>query len=295
MSMLITGGQGQLAKSLVTLCQKNNIKFWSPSKFELDITNSKELHKYISIVKPETVVNAAAWTNVEAAQDNAGLVFKINSDAVRDMSELSLKLGFQLIQISTDYIFSGSRKYPWETNDLPKPINVYGESKYLAEKEILTINPNNSKIIRTAWLYSEYGNNFVKKMIYKVINNNFPLKVVDDQFGQPTSTHTLAKYVLELSKNEIEPGIYHVTNSGVASWYEFSRSIFDLMGWNKMEIDSVLEPISSFLLQTKAKRPEYSVLSADKLTTCGLLTPSSWQDELTNIFPVILRNVREGL
>ena len=211
---------------------------------ELDITDRKQVLESILNLKPDVVINAAAYTNVDGCEENQELAFQINGDGAGYIAEACSLAGAKLIHFSTDYVFEGSKK-EYVESDIPNPINIYGRSKLLGEKKILE-NLKDYRIIRTSWLFGTHGKNFVETIL-RLSREMDSVKVVNDQFGKPTYTGDLATKIKEVI--EFDAGIYHITNEGVCSWYEFAASI----------IDNVI-PCSTDEFPRKAKRPEYSVL-----------------------------------
>jgi dTDP-4-dehydrorhamnose reductase len=193
----------------------------------------------------------------------------------------------KLIQISTDYVFSGLRSIPWSEEDLTIPKSVYGRSKESAEGYIQDIYPENSLIIRTSWLYSRWKNNFAKKMAIKAISEKDEISVVDDQWGQPTCCIDLGEKILEILDRGVKSGKYHVTNSGETNWFEYARKIFKLLGADPNRIKGV----KSSEYQTSVVRPTYSVLDNRKLITMGIKPMISWQDSLERELPNIMKAI----
>ncbi|MDQ1275369.1 MAG: dTDP-4-dehydrorhamnose reductase, partial [Euryarchaeota archaeon] len=211
---------------------------------ELDITNREQVLKSIQGIKPDVVINAAAYTDVDGCEDNRELALQVNGYGPGHIAEACNKTGATLVHFSTDYVFDGSRNEYIES-DTPNPINVYGQSKLLGEQKIAE-SASDYRIIRISWLFGTHGRNFVETML-KLSPQVYRVKLVNDQFGKPTYTVDLANKITEIL--ELEPGIYHLTNDGVCSWYEFASAI----------IDNVV-PCTSEEFPRKAKRPKYSVL-----------------------------------
>ncbi|WP_239451204.1 dTDP-4-dehydrorhamnose reductase [Methanosarcina horonobensis] len=215
---------------------------------DLDITNKEQVLGSIQRIKPDVVINAAAYTDVDGCEDNQELAFQVNGYGPGHIAEACSKVGALLVHFSTDYVFDGSRNEYIES-DTPNPINVYGQSKLLGEQKIAE-NTENYRIIRISWLFGIHGKNFVETML-KLSTQMDRVKVVNDQFGKPTYTVDLANKITDVL--ELEAGIYHLTNEGVCSWYEFASAI----------IDNVV-PCTSEEFPRKAKRPKYSVLVNSK-------------------------------
>jgi dTDP-4-dehydrorhamnose reductase len=211
---------------------------------ELDITNRKQVLESILRINPNVVINAAAYTDVDGCEDNQKLAFQVNGCGPAYIAEACSKIGAILVHFSTDYVFDGSRS-EYRESDTPNPINVYGRSKLLGEQKIAE-NSRDYRIIRISWLFGTHGRNFVETML-KLSCQMDKVKVVNDQFGKPTYTVDLANKITDIL--ELEPGIYHLTNEGVCSWYEFASAV----------IDNTV-PCTSEEFPRKAKRPKYSVL-----------------------------------
>lgn len=241
---LIIGANGMLGTDLCKVFP-DAIKLTHQN---LDITNREQVIEYILKIKPDVVINAAAYTNVDGCEDNQELAFQVNGYGPGYIAESCVKAGAILVHFSTDYVFDGSKKKYIES-DITNPINVYGHSKLLGEKKIIE-NMDDYRIIRISWLFGIHGKNFVE-IILKLSKEVNCVKVVNDQFGKPTYTMDLVSKIKEII--ELEPGIYHVTNDGVCSWYDFASFI----------IDNVT-PCTSEEFSRKAKRPKYSALVSTK-------------------------------
>lgn len=237
---LITGSNGMLGSDLckvfpeaITLTHK-----------DLDITNRAQVLDFIQKISPDVVINAAAYTNVDGCEDNQELAFQVNGYGPGNLAEACNKIGAKLVHFSTDYVFDGS-KAQYKEFDIPSPINVYGQSKLLGEQEIMK-NLKDYRIIRISWLFGKHGKNFVETIL-KLSHEIDEVKVVNDQFGKPTYTVDLSRRVKEIIG--LEAGIYHLTNDGICSWYEFASAFTS---------NAVACTTEEF--PTKAKRPQYSVL-----------------------------------
>lgn len=262
------------------LSGSSDFEMFAFSKNDLDITNKASLDGVLNKISPDFVINCAAYTAVDDCESNKELAFKINSEAVKELSILCNKKNACLIHFSTDYVFDGSKQNGYKEDDIPSPINIYGESKLNGEKFIIE-NMNKYYIIRTSWLFGENGKNFVDTMM-KLAKEKNELSVVNDQIGAPTYTKDLAetvfKYFLNpflsnlphqhehdldedyIMTNKLPFGIYHVTNSGYTSWYDFANEIFKIM---KLKIN--LKPVDSEIFIRPAKRPKCSILLNTKI------------------------------
>ena len=296
MKILITGADGQQGKALEkTKPEKNECIFCN--KNQLDITNKKDCEEFILEIKPDWLINAAAFTNVDKAEELKELTYKVNSEGPTELCKILSGYGGRLLQFSTDFVFNGEKSYPYSINDKVNPINIYGMSKVNAEKNIL--NYSGHVILRSSWIYSDFGNNFLKTILRLQKNyfqNNEPLKVVLDQVGTPTSAYTLSKlcWLIVNSKrlDRSQTLIFHWSDSGVASWYDFAHAIGDLSLRHGL-IDNLpkIEPILTKDLDSKALRPKYSVLNSFITREFFDLQSYHWRDELNNVLKKISSSI----
>jgi dTDP-4-dehydrorhamnose reductase len=226
-------------------------------------------------VRPAIVVNTAAWTAVDAAEDHPGEAALINETGARTLAAACRAFGSRLAHISTDYVFDGSADSPIPEDAACNPRTVYGHTKRAGEIAVLEELGDLCCVVRTAWLYSEYGSNFAKTMMRRALAGA-PVSVVDDQIGQPTSAHDLARHAINLMTSGAPHGIYHGTNSGRASWYEFAQSIYTLAGADM----SLVSATDSSNYPTRATRPRYSVLSHTRTLANGVEEMRPWRDAL---------------
>ncbi|MGB7444906.1 MAG: dTDP-4-dehydrorhamnose reductase [Coleofasciculaceae cyanobacterium] len=285
--ILLTGMAGQLGQELPqTLAPLG--KVIGVDRQKLDLAKSEQIRQVIGEVKPDLIINAAAYTAVDKAEQETELANKVNGDAPTIIAEVAQSLGAFLIHISTDYVFDGTKNRPYTESDTPNPINAYGQSKLLGEEGV-TKACDRHIILRTAWVYGAYGKgNFVKTML-KLGAEREELRVVVDQVGTPTWTRDIAQAIAQLgqkissesSKDQINPGIYHFTNSGVISWYDFAVAIFEeakQLGF-PLKVRKVV-PIPSSEYPTPAPRPAYSVLSTQKISALLGSHPCHWRTRL---------------
>lgn len=284
--ILILGGSGMLGSALISECMQNGIPFDAPKSSILDITKQEHVQEYIFNSKPAAIVNCAAWTDVESAEIQFQNVCKLNADAIRHLALAAKSTGAPLVHISTDYVFNGSKKEKYFEDDQTSPINNYGLSKYLGERNLLEVLPENSYIIRTCWLYGIHGKNFVKSILRKALNKE-RIQVVQDQIGCPTNSEDLAAGIISILRVKPSSGIYHFSNFGQTSWHEFATKIYKLSGSDV----KLVEPIKSSLYSSKVKRPANSVLSTDKWTKAGISKIVQWDVSLVKIFPRIVDSV----
>lgn len=271
MKILICGCDGQLGKELIRKLEYTDNTILKTDIDNLDITNFESVDYYISKNKPDVIINAAAFTNVDLCEKEINLAYKINSLGPKNLAICSQKVNAKFVQISTDYVFDGEDNNLYEEYSKTNPLNVYGHSKLLGE-QFTQLFCYKHFIIRTSWLYGD-GNNFVKTMI-KLSNNQNEINVVDDQIGSPTSCKDLAICILNLINTEYY-GIYHGSNNGQCSWYEFAKKIFEIKN-----IDIKVNPIKSKDFKSEVKRPEFSVLDNFMLKLINLDNFRYWEDAL---------------
>jgi dTDP-4-dehydrorhamnose reductase len=240
---------------------------------------------------PTVLVNCAAWTNVDGAETQFEQALLANRDGAQNMALTARKLNIPLIHISTDYVFSGTSQTPWKIDDATEPTSKYGESKLLGEIAVKETWPDKSIILRTAWLYGPYGRNFAKTMIKNALTSEENVNVVNDQNGQPTTTQDLALKILEIVSKEVDPGVYHTTNSGETTWWEFAQELFSLSG----ESIERVKPVTSDKFTSVVKRPAYSVLDLSRWYKVGIAPMRNWRDALYDIYPLIRSEVEREL
>jgi dTDP-4-dehydrorhamnose reductase len=278
MNILVTGSNGQLGNEVRVLSKehKNHRYFFtdvveSDGVSVLDITDNKAVSAFVAANEIDLIVNCAAYTNVDKAEEDEATAMKINADALSVLGGQ----GVRVIHISTDYVFSGNEHVPCRETDPVGPRTAYGRTKYAGEKMLLAECPE-AVILRTAWLYSAFGNNFVKTMI-RLGKEKEQLGVVFDQIGTPTYAADLAQAVFTVIETPVwHPGIYHFTNEGVCSWYDFTLAIHELAGISKCKVS----PILSEEYQYKTPRPHYSVLDKSKFKKTFNVEIPYWMDGL---------------
>lgn len=274
MKILITGCNGQLGRKMHDLLDSYDDEVVYTDVDSLDITDISALEKYVGVNGFTHIVNCAAYTAVDKAENDRITAAKINIDAVHNLAMVSSKHNIRLVHISTDYVFDGHSYQPYMENMIAMPQTVYGKTKFGGE-QILQAECRTAVIIRTAWLYSEYGNNFVKTML-RLGREREELNVVYDQIGSPTYAGDLARVIVDiLHHDEWIPGVYHFTDEGVCSWFDFAKMIFFIAGINCKVI-----PVLSSEYKCAAQRPFYSVLNKKKIkTTFGIDIPY-WTESL---------------
>ena len=278
--VLLIGAKGQVGQELqVTLPYLGEVI--SIGREELDLTNSEKISQLIREIHPDYLVNASAYTAVDKAEIEPDLAYSINSIAPKIMAESAEKIKAKFLHISTDYVFDGRKNTPYLETDLTNPLGVYGQSKLRGEEEIKTVN-SQAIILRTAWVYGSYGkSNFVKTML-RLGKEREELKVVVDQVGSPTWAKDIATAITHLLINvDNPPGIYNFTNSGVASWFDLTKAIFEeaKISGIPLKIQRVI-PITTAEYPTPAVRPAYSVLSSQKISQQLGYIPPYWRDSL---------------
>ena len=271
MKVLVTGVKGQLGYDVMNELAKRGYEGVGVDVAEMDITDSAAVEKVISEVHPDKVVHCAAWTAVDAAEDNQEVCHKVNVDGTANIAKMCGKLDIPMVYISTDYVFDGQGTRPWEPDDERHPLNVYGQSKYEGE---LAVEELVEKFftVRIAWVFGVNGKNFIKTML-RIGKERGAASVVDDQIGSPTYTYDLARLLVDMIQTD-KYGRYHATNEGLCSWYEFACEIFRAAG-----MDVKVTPVhSDEYPAAKAKRPMNSRMSKEKLTENGFERLPEWKD-----------------
>ncbi|MDR1357588.1 MAG: dTDP-4-dehydrorhamnose reductase [Tannerellaceae bacterium] len=276
-TILVTGACGQLGRALQEQAASSPYRWLFTDIDTLDICTKDALAAYAKANQLNYLVNCAAYTAVDKAEDNETTCLRINSDAVRSIGEVAVQAGFKVIHISTDYVFDGTNSAPYVENDYTCPVSVYGRSKQTGELMLRAVCPE-ALIIRTSWLYSGTGANFVNTML-RVGRENEEIRVVSDQVGTPTYAGDLASAIIAIigcaEAGNFKPGIYHYSDEGVCSWYDFALKIFSLA-----RIRCRVIPVDTKDYPTRAVRPQYSVLNKRKIKqTYGLSIPH-WEESL---------------
>ncbi len=288
MSWLIIGGTGQLGIAASQELSERGILFTAWDSRDLDITQGPIVRDLISQLSPEVIINCAAWTDVDGAETNESQASRVNGDGAENVSIAAKKCGAKLIHISTDYVFSGESKTPCQVGDRLNPQSAYGRTKADGESRVLQVYGENSSIVRTAWMYSPWGKNFALTMTRRAMNGDDVVPVVNDQIGQPTSATDLARQIVELGLSSAPAGIYHGTNSGQGTWFEFAQEIFKLAGGDLKRV----VPVSSNEYQRAAKRPQYSVLGHDEWARTTVEPMRDWRIALDEAIPSIISRVK---
>ena len=283
MRILVTGVKGQLGHDVMNELAKRGHTGIGVDVEEMDITDAKKVNEVIRASEVEAVIHCAAYTAVDAAEDQVELCRKINAEGTENIAKVCKELDIKMMYISTDYVFDGEGTRPWEPDDERHPLNVYGLTKYEGE---LAVEKYLDKFftIRIAWVFGVNGKNFIKTML-KLSETHDELNVVDDQIGSPTYTYDLAVLLVDMIETE-KYGRYHATNEGLCSWYEFACEIFRQAGMDEVKVT----PVDSSAFPVKAKRPSNSRLNKDKLTENGFERLPAWQDALGRYLEELKKN-----
>ncbi len=273
MKVLVTGIGGQLGHDVVRELEQRGQDVVGVGREEMDITDAEKVGEVIRACAPDAVIHCSAYTAVDRAEDEADQCRKVNVDGAKNIAEVCAELDCKMIYISTDFVLSGEGERPWETDDAAGPISVYGRTKYEGETEVKS-RLDKFFIVRISWVFGKNGNNFVKTML-RIGKENGAVKVVDDQIGSPTYTRDMAVLLADMVQTE-KYGVYHASNEGFCSWYEFAKEIFRLAGMDEVSVT----PITSDQFPAKAKRPFNSRMSKEKLIKEGFNKLPSWQDAL---------------
>lgn len=273
MKLLVTGKTGQLGHDVCKELEMRGHEVIGTGSADMDITNADAVREVLYRKRPDMVIHCAAYTAVDNAEEDEETCRKVNVDGTENIARICRELGAGMLYVSTDYVFSGIGNRPWKPEDKAEPLGVYGLTKYegeLAVKQYL----EKYFIVRVSWIYGIYGKNFVKTML-RLGEERGAVSVVDDQIGSPTYTKDLAVLLADMAESR-KYGIYHASNEGVCSWYEFACQIFTEAGMNHVKVT----PVDSASFPTKAKRPNNSRMDKGKLTENGFSLLPSWQDAL---------------
>ena len=282
MKVLVTGTKGQLGYDVVNELEKRGHTAVAVDIEEMDITDAVSVERVITEAEVEAVIHCAAYTAVDAAEDNVEICRRVNAEGTENIAKVCKKLDLKMIYISTDYVFDGEGERPWEPDDERHPLNVYGQTKYEGE---LAVEKYLEKyfIVRIAWVFGVNGKNFIKTML-KLSETHEELNVVDDQVGSPTYTYDLAVLLVDMVESD-KYGRYHATNEGLCTWYEFAKEIFRQAG-----VEVKVNPVTSDMFPAKAKRPKNSRMSKEKLDANGFHRLPTWQDALERYLSEIRQN-----
>ena len=279
MKLIITGGNGQLGMSLRELLEsREDIDATFIDIEDLDLTNRNDVCQYFKKYQCDILVNCAAYTAVDKAESEIDKAESVNIKAVRNIAEAAVDNSFKIIHISTDYVFDGEKESAYEETDIPNPKTIYGKTKLEGEKILLSILPE-AIIIRTAWLYSLYGKNFFLTMKGKAMRRE-TARVVDDQIGSPTNAEDLACTIIQIIySKDWKPGIFHFSNLGETTWFDFTREIYKLYGAD----ENLISPIKTSELNSPAQRPKYSILDKTKIKKTYKIEIPFWEESIKKI------------
>lgn len=273
MKLLITGAAGQLGQDLVEQAKQRGFEVIGTTSKTMDISNPDQIQQVMEQEQPQAIIHGAAWTKVDAAEDPElyDQVKRINADGTGYLASYCKEKNIPFLYVSTDYVFDGQKASPWKEDDEKNPLNVYGLTKSMGEEFALQVPKH--FIVRVSWVFGLHGNNFVKTML-RLGQAGSPLKVVEDQVGAPTYTYDLARLLLDMIQSN-KYGIYHATNGGSCSWYEFAKEIFEQAG-----LKPELSGCTSDEFKTAAKRPMNSIMSQQKIIENGFTPLPHWKDAL---------------
>ena len=272
MKVLVTGAKGQLGTDLVLFMEELGWDVHSFGRETLDVTDAQLVSKTFDRIRPDVVFHTAAYTQVDQAEVEEDRAFLVNAQGTKHVAQAAEAVNAKLCYISTDYVFDGRAASPYREEDEPNPISVYGQSKLAGERYVQKISSRHF-IVRTAWVYGRHGRNFVSTML-QLAKTHQEVRVVNDQIGSPTFTEDLVRFLIQLVQTD-QYGIYHATNSGSCSWYEFAKAIFEEAG-----IQIQVTPIRTEELPRKAQRPQYSVLDHGAIRRNGFEDLRHWRDAL---------------
>lgn len=283
--ILVTGANGQLGQCLQKISsQFEEFEFIFTDSETLDITNKEEVNDFFWQNAPDFCINAAAYTAVDLAETDIEKAFLVNADGTENLAEACAENNAQFIHVSTDYVFDGENNLAYTEEDFTNPLGVYGASKLAGDELALEVNPC-SVILRTSWVYSEFGKNFVKTML-NLFATKEELNIVADQFGQPTNANDLAEAIMKIIKSEkIKPGIFNFSNLGRISWFDFAEKIAELS-----EAKIKLNAIETSQYPTPAKRPKNSVLDLDKISKTYAIQLKPWEESLEGCVQILQNN-----
>lgn len=284
MKVLVTGANGQLGQDVVSLFQQRQIQVYPYGRSQLDVTNLDQCIQVVQEITPDVIIHCAAYTAVDQAEVDEETAYLVNAVGTRNISVAAEKFGSKVCYISTDYVFDGHASRPYNEYDNTNPTGVYGKSKRAGEFLVSSLS-SHFFIVRTSWVFGLHGNNFVKTML-KLAESRNHLKVVNDQLGSPTFTEDLASFLFELVNSE-KYGIYHASNSGICSWYDFAKAIFE-----ECQLEIEVEPCTTEEFPRPAPRPKYSVLDHLSIRTNGFNDLRPWREALQE-FLAQLRSTHE--
>jgi dTDP-4-dehydrorhamnose reductase len=283
---LLLGADGQLGRSLQDVLISSGIEFVAAGRAVADITDIASVENCVKNMTPSVIVNMAAWTDVDGAESHREEAFLVNATGAENVAKVAAVNALPLVHISTDYVFDGTQTTPYKVGDATHPLSVYGASKLQGELLVQAAHPQGSWIVRTAWLYSQYGKNFARTIARKGLTGD-NLSVVNDSFGQPTSALALARQIVALVLTRPPAGLFHGTNAGKATWHEFASAIVD-----PIPNHGSVTPVPSSSFPTVAVRPTYSVLDHAQWSANGIVDMPHWRESLEEIHSAIFNSVK---
>lgn len=272
MKVLVTGAKGQLGQDILRLLESQSWEVFGFGREELDITDERQVHEKVLSIKPDIIIHTAAYTQVDQAESDEATAFKVNAEGTKYLAQAAEAVGAKFCYVSTDYVFDGTKDTPYKADDQTNPQTIYGKSKLVGEQYTQEYC-SKSYIVRTSWVFGLYGNNFVKTML-RLAEENKELGIVHDQVGSPTYTTDLARFITSLVQTD-KYGVYHGSNSGVCSWYEFAKEIF-----KQSNIEIVVNPLTTENFPRPAARPKYSVLDKGMIEENGFESFQDWKEAL---------------
>ena len=284
---LLLGADGQLGRSLQDVLTASGIEFVAAGRAVADITDIASVESCVNNMTPSVIVNMAAWTDVDGAESHRDEAFLVNATGAENVAKVAAVNALPLVHISTDYVFDGTQTTPYRVDNATHPLSVYGSSKLQGELLVQAAHPHGAWIVRTAWLYSQYGKNFARTIARKGLTGD-NLSVVNDSFGQPTSALALARQIVALVLAHPPAGVFHGTNAGKATWHEFASAIVD-----PIPNHGSVAPVSSSAFPTVAVRPTYSVLDHAQWSANGIVDMPHWRESLEEIHSAIFNSVKE--
>ena len=283
-SWLVTGADGMLGRDLVTLLRGQGAPVTAMTRRDLDITDRMAVLAAVGDVRPDVVVNCAAWTAVDLAESREADALAVNGDGAAHVAAACALAGARMVQLSTDYVFDGTARVPYPETAVPVPATAYGRTKLAGERAVLAQLPGSGYILRAAWLYGAHGGNFVATMM-RLEREQPAVTVVNDQHGQPTSTLAVAERITAMIAANVPPGIYHATCSGQTTWWGLAREVFRQVGADPDRVRAM----SSTELTRPAPRPAYSVLGHEAWDRASLAPMPEWREALGHALPLLAR------
>ena len=287
---LVTGAGGMLGQDLSARLRRRGTAVTALARPDLDITDPAAVSAAVAHLRPDIVVNCAAWTNVDLAESHEAEALAVNGGGAASIAAACAASGARMIQLSTDYVFDGTATRPYPETAPPAPASAYGRTKLAGEQAVLRMLPESGYIVRTAWLYGARGKNFIRTML-ELERRQETVAVVNDQRGQPTWTAAVAAQILGLASAGAPPGIYHATCSGETTWFGLAREVFRLLGADPDRVT----PATSSTLARPAPRPAYSVLGHDRWAQAGLAPLAEWRSVLSEAFPALVEAAVPGV